>query len=285
MLTWRQLAFSLSQLTGLHYKEMVQSVWGPIVAALSVVLDCIDVSAPASEPGVEEEVDLKLVLHGVGLCGRIAARVQAQEALEALCFNLHRRAQLGLGQTDLTPRTPCDAGGTTRASSELAVAAFGRSRKSQESLASLLQLCTAHGPLLKAAWSCVLDSLLTLFCTNLLALPAYTTAAPSGGSRSGASATAIQASTTMQGSAQGQGARASKQLSSARAPNGRGKAGTGWFSPLALWGGASQEKHDVDEEGLAAARAGVRRMLGDVGLFFSEVPRPLLALARVLRAC
>jgi hypothetical protein len=259
-------------LTGLLYKEMVLSVWGPVVAALSVVLDCVHASPSAPQTAGEEEVDVARVLYGVGLCGQIAATVKAEEVLEALCFDLHRRAQLGLGQTDITMRGAPEGGAATRARSQSAVAGFGRSAKRQASFSSLLKLCTAHGQLLKGAWACVLESLLTLFCANLLALPSYSTAAPYAGSRSGTSASINGGtSASISGSVPGQQARASEQLASGRAPNGGGKAGKGWFSPLALWGGSSEEKDDVDVEAIAAARASVGRMLPDIGLFFSEV--------------
>ena len=307
-------------LTGLHYKEMVMSVWGPVVAALSVVLDCVHPldsvhpSPSAPQTAGEEEVDVARVLYGVGLCGHIAATVKAEEVLWALCFDLHRRAQLGLGQTDITMRGAPEGGAAMRTSLERAVAGFGRSATRQASFASLLKLCTAHGQLLKGAWACVLDSLLTLFCANLLALPSYSTAAAYAGSRSGtseyssaysseySSAPSASFSRSVPGQ-QAREARASKQLASARppnglglielnsskaklawarAPNGGGKAGKGWFSPLALWRGSSEEKDDVDVEGVAAARARVGEMLPDIGLFFAEVMhqcqrRPTLA--------
>ena len=181
-----------------------------------------------------------------------------------------------------------------------------RSATRQASFASLHKLCTAHGQLLKGAWACVLDSLLTLFCANLLALPSYSTAAAYAGSRSGTSEYSSAPSASFSRSVPGQQARearASKQLASARqpnglglielnsskaklawarAPNGGGKAGKGWFSPLALWRGSSEEKDDVDVEGVAAARARVGEMLPDIGLFFAEVMhqcqrRPTLA--------
>ena len=121
----------------------------------------------------EAEAEVEGVLDGFKECAKIAAGLGVQPMLEALCFNLHRHTNLSLAHLDLAAEG--GATGAHRSVSQVGVAAFGRSRKSQVALHALVHLCTKHGPLLRRGWWCVFECLVSLAAVKVITvtLPSY----------------------------------------------------------------------------------------------------------------
>ena len=279
-------------LEGLLYKEMILSVWEPIVAALSVVLQCIVVKPASASPAgaaasalggapgeasadAEDAGEVAVVLAGFQECAQMASRVGVPAMLEALCFNLHRHTLLSLADLesgadgDALPAKP------ERSASERAVAAFGRSRKSQLVLHALVILCTQHGPLLRRGWWCIFECLTSIASVKLITLPSASLPSYSAsqdvpaGNRAGAPGPdddVVGKSRTHKSRTQ-----AAKTAAGGASKAKGSKGGGGWFSPLSLWGGRGKGAGEGEDAGMQAARCALEPIVGDIRVFLAEV--------------